>query len=180
MNSKKRISNNVTTPLKKSLLNKFLQRHKASVDNTAGFSLTELILVIVILALVSAVAIPKMGEITNNARRSATEKEMMELVRAIIGDASQGFRGYYDDMGRLPVDGAPGLVELYTQDAQADYDPLTQTGWNGPYIDVRERDGNIDILYDAWGNAYVYAAGAATITSTGGGGGNIVVNIKNS
>ncbi|MBU1862121.1 MAG: prepilin-type N-terminal cleavage/methylation domain-containing protein [Candidatus Omnitrophica bacterium] len=140
--------------------------------HSRGFSLTELILVIVILAIIAAVAIPKMGEIAENARISATEKEMMELVRAIIGDPETGFQGYLDDIGSLPTQ----LSNLYSSSGESPYNPFTKTGWNGPYIDQRKRDilGDggeleLDILYDAWDQPYVpdFVGSPSTITSDG-------------
>ena len=148
-----------------------------------GFTLIELVLVILLLSILSSVAIPKLGDFIQNARIVASKKEMRELARAIVGDPDEGLLGFQDDNGALPAN----LSDLINRGTYDSFNPFTSTGWDGPYVGTKvDSDGNIDILFDAWGNAYVYDAGAGTITSKGqdglvGGTGpdaDIVVNLN--
>jgi len=155
-----------------------------------GYSLIELVIVIVVLAILAAVAIPTVGNLMTSSKIKATEKEMMELVHAIVGDPEAGILGFVDEMGDLP----DNVAALYSIGTSSPYNPFTRTGWNGPYIDMRRKDvdgnGSIgateyDILYDAWSNDYVYDKAAKTVTSwgpdggdDGGGDDDIVVDIE--
>lgn len=157
-----------------------------------GYTLAELVIVLIIVAILAAVAIPTIGNMMTNAKISSSEKEMTELARALVGDADKELLGFVDEVGKWPA----ALTALYAIGSESPYNPFTRTGWNGPYIDLRkkdvDRDGSIgateyDVLYDAWGNAYDYDDTAKTITSYGsdgaaGGSGSaadIVINIEN-
>ena len=139
----------------------------------SGFTLVELVMVIALLGVVAAVAVPKLSGVLEEARRSATLEEMSALRGAIIGDdasVSAGHpvsRGYEGDVGALPS----SLADLVTRPGGvAAWDRYTQTGWNGPYI-----DSGGGYATDAWGNAYTYNSGQRTITSSAGGGTAITV-----
>ncbi len=132
-----------------------------------GFTLIELVIVMVVLAIVAAVAIPRMGDVAENSKITTTKEEMRRLKVAILGDPSLSSagkltsRGYSGDVGALP--GA--LVDLTIKPGSVSvYNKFTRLGWNGPYVD----SANGDFLKDAWGANYTYNAGARTITSTGG------------
>jgi prepilin-type N-terminal cleavage/methylation domain-containing protein len=131
-----------------------------------GFTLIELVIIIVVLGIVAAVAIPKFGSLTENARINATKEEMLTLKKAIVGDprVTAGGRyinrGFEGDVGHPPAN----LTELAVKpDSLAAYDKFTRIGWNGPYIDSAGQE----YMNDAWGNAYVYDRVARTITATG-------------
>lgn len=132
--------------------------------NRKGFTVIELVIVIIILGILMAFAIPKINDVVASGKVSTTEAEMSEIVTAIIGDVNTGHHGFVQDMRRYPTT----LSELYT-DTGDTWNPATQIGWSGPYIETEDRDGNgtYDILEDAWGNAYAYNSGAKTITSYG-------------
>ncbi|MEE9442906.1 MAG: prepilin-type N-terminal cleavage/methylation domain-containing protein [candidate division Zixibacteria bacterium] len=135
--------------------------------NSSGFTLIELIIVIIVLGIVAAVAIPKMGDVSQNSKTNATRTEMLTLKRAIIGNpqviagnrhANPGFEG---DVGHPPIT----LSELAIKpDSIATYDRFLHRGWNGPYVDSA---GN-DYLKDAWDVAYIYDGINRKITSAGG------------
>lgn len=139
----------------------------ASVRFERGFTLIEIVMVVVVLGILAAIVVPRMGGLSENSRITATKSEMLMLKRAIIGNSSitAGGRyldaGFQGDMGRPPVN----LAELAVKpDSVTAYDKFTRIGWNGPYID--SADG--DYLTDAWGTPYVYDPSARTILSVGG------------
>ena len=134
----------------------------------AGFTLVELVIIIVILGILAAVAIPQLADMSGSAKTTATRKEMGELRRALVGSpeivaggrpVAAGFQG---DVGRLPG----RLSDLTVRpDSVPPYDRLARYGWNGPYIDPS--GGNY--LSDAWGVPYVYDPDARILLSVGGG-----------
>lgn len=128
-----------------------------------GFTLIEVILVILIIGIMASVALRSMQPAVGRARVEATMQEMDLLARAIIGDANQiqdGIRtdfGYVGDVGALP----PDLDALVTN-------PGGYSTWEGPYILNSFVEDPDDYKKDAWGDLYTYTGGV-TITSTGGG-----------
>lgn len=136
-------------------------------SGSAGFTLIEIVIVIIILGIIAAVAIPRFGDVSENAKTTTTKEEMMRLKVAIIGDASLKAggkyvnKGYLGDVGSVPT----ALVDLAVKPgAVAVYNNFTGLGWNGPYMD----SAGGEYLNDAWGTAYTYSAAGRTITSTGG------------
>ncbi len=139
----------------------------ASRLGASGFTLVELVIIIVILGILAAVAIPKFGDMSESSKDVATRKEMNELRRAIVGspDAVAGGRlvnaGFEGDVGHLPT----RLEDLVTRpDSIVPYDRLTRLGWNGPYIDGTGGS----FLADAWGTPYQYDPGLRQLQSVGG------------
>ena len=136
-------------------------------SGSAGFTLIEIVIVIIVLGIIAAVAIPRFGDVSENAKAASTKEEMMRLKLAIIGDASITSGGKYVNKGFLGDAGfvPAALVDLVVKPgALAVYNNFTGLGWNGPYID----SSGGDYLIDAWGVAYSYNAAGRTITSTGG------------
>ena len=134
--------------------------------NSNGFTLIELVIIIVVLGIVAAVAVPRMGSLTENSKISVTREEMRLIKEAIVGNPKLISGGEYIDRGFLGDVGYPpsSLVDLVKKpDSIPAYDKFSRTGWNGPYLDSTENK----YLYDAWDSAYSYNPAARTITAPG-------------
>lgn len=152
-----------------------------------GFTLLELIMVIILIGIVAASAIMFIGKVLEQQSVDLTLKDMQNLNHAIVGNpdlVEGGVRnsfGYAGDMGVLPPTsgtctstcGSCGFVELVTQCGRptwlSDADlPGTGYGWRGPYIDAKQDDDSRYLaLLDGWGNYYAYNAATGQITSYG-------------
>lgn len=131
-----------------------------------GFTLIELVIIIVVLGIVAAVAIPKIGSVLENSRVSATTDEMNRLKRSIVGNPQAIAGGRYSDRGFEGDVGFPPaqLTDLVRRpDSIPAYNRITRRGWNGPYID----SSNQGYKYDAWDSLYRYSSTERTLVSTG-------------
>jgi general secretion pathway protein G len=107
-------------------------RRKIAID-CRGFSLIEMLVVMIIIGLLAALVGPRLFGKVGTARRQATKAQI-----TMLGTALDAFRL---DVGRYPETGegldalrvAPGGIET----------------WDGPYIDK-------EIPKDPWKNDYVY------------------------
>ncbi len=133
------------------------------IKKDSGFTLMELVIVIVILSILSLVAMQSYSKRAERQRAESTIAEMEAIKMAIVGDADKiqsGVRtdfGYVGDVGGLPA----ALTALVT-------DPGIGN-WNGPYMETDFVDNPTDYLYDAFGQAYVYSAATLSIYSPGAG-----------
>lgn len=98
-----------------------------------AFTLIELLLVLVILAVLAAVVVPKFTRRSEQARITAATTDLSNTEVALDS--------FEVDNGRYPT-AQEGLAALVTQ-------PAGLTTWKGPYL--KRSIGN-----DPWGNPYVY------------------------
>ncbi len=99
----------------------------------SGFTLVELLLVLVLLGILAALVLPKFTGRTEQARITAAQTQISSFGTAL--DA------YEVDTGSYPR-GAEGLNSLIAQ-------PADVTNWRGPYL----KDA---IPMDPWGKPYLY------------------------
>lgn len=145
-----------------------------------AFTLIEIVMVIVLLGIIAAVAVPRFIDFSRTARVNVTKQKLEALRKAVVGDPSVAAGGTYSSRGyRGDVGSMPSTLSLLTSHTVT-WNRYTKTGYNGPYIDIGS-----DPFRDAWGNNFVYnsAATPPTITSYGpngasGGGDDIVVELR--
>ncbi|MDH4157889.1 MAG: type II secretion system protein GspG [candidate division Zixibacteria bacterium] len=137
--------------------------HQLTSENgRRGFTLVEVVVVIILLGIIAAVAVGRLTTSLETARVEQTKAEMEALARAIVGNPdvySNGARtdfGYVGDIGALPFT----LDNLLT-------DPGYAT-WNGPYLTAGP--GGDAYKRDAWNADYVYVD---TLLRSVGSGSNI-------
>jgi general secretion pathway protein G len=97
-----------------------------------GFTMVELLLVVVILGVLAAIVMPKFTGRSEQARVTAARTQIANFGVAL--NTFEVDNGYYP-RGR---DGLQSLVQR----------PADAQNWNGPYID--------SIPNDPWGNPYIY------------------------
>jgi general secretion pathway protein G len=106
-----------------------LHRHRVR----DGFTLVEMLLVLVILAVLAAIVIPKFSGRSEQAKVTAAKSQISSIELAL--DAFEVDNGFYPK-------GNAGLTALIET-------PSGAQNWKGPYL----KKG---IPLDPWGNAYVY------------------------
>jgi general secretion pathway protein G len=99
---------------------------------TVAFTLVEMLLVLVILAVLAAIVIPKFSGRSQQAKTTAAHSDISGMEVAL--DAFEVDNGYYPQ-------GGAGLNALVDQ-------PSNAPNWKGPYLK--------SLRPDPWGNAYVY------------------------
>lgn len=129
----------------------------------SGFTLIELIAVVVIAGILAAVAATQLSPVSQKGRVDETFEEMNRLAHAIAGDPDlyggnhRTAFGYVGDVGALPAT----LEALRTN-------PGGYATWKGPYIQSDYSQFPDDFKQDAWGSAYLYSGGIS-LASVGSG-----------
>jgi general secretion pathway protein G len=134
-------------------------------DRTGGFTLVELLVVLVILSMIMGLVGPRVLSYLTDARARSAKLQISNL--------SASLDLFLLDVGRYPLKGE-GLQALVER-------PVNLRGWNGPYL---QQD---HLPLDPWGNAYEYRApdqtGRYEIVSLGAdgrrGGANEAADIAN-
>ncbi len=140
----------------------------------AGFTLTEVLVAVAVLAVLAGAAVPVTGKVLRAGRISATKQEMAGLAKAI--------RAYGTDYGHSPArlmwgrfpaenTGGGAYPAILGRDLEEDlagvgWDLAYRQGWNGPYIqgeDVTTDAAGVgtpvtvrSYQIDAWDRYYVY------------------------
>jgi general secretion pathway protein G len=123
--------------------------HRARLTREAGYTLTEMLVVLAIIALIAAVLTPGILGQLGRARAKSAQMQLETIAAAV-----ETFRS---DVSRYPTD-SEGLNGLVSQPGGVD-------GWAGPYLKGAK------MLQDPWGRPVVYKADpngvAFTVTSLG-------------
>ncbi len=106
------------------------KREKMNTSGQHGFTLVELLLVLVILALIAGLVLPGIIGKAESAKAKAASSQISRI--------SMSVESFYLDTGNTPA----SLEELVNE-------PSGVSGWNGPYI-------KNSLLNDPWGQAYKY------------------------
>lgn len=109
-------------------------------DQKSGFTLIEIMLVVIIIGILAAMIVPNIAGRSEQARRTAARTD-------IESNLSTALDLYRMDAGRYPTT-EQGLSALITAPA-ASPQPAQ---WNGPYLKKKK------IPKDPWGHDYVYVS----------------------
>ena len=101
---------------------------------TAGFTLIELMLVVIIIGALVAMVMPRLAGRSEQAKTSAAKADIMTNI-------ATGLRLYELDNGQYPTTAEGGLQALLTK-------PSSAANWNGPYLEKKP--------VDPWGREYQY------------------------
>lgn len=108
----------------------FKRNYKMHRSGQRGFTLVELLLVLVILALIAGLVLPGIIGKAESAKAKAASSQISRI--------SMSVESFYLDTGNTPS----SLDELVNE-------PSGVAGWNGPYI-------KNSLLKDPWGKPYQY------------------------
>ena len=104
--------------------------------NQKGFTLIELMLVVIIIGALTAMVMPRLAGRTEQAKVSAAQAD-------VSANIATALKLYELDNGRYPSNEDGSLQALFTK-------PGNATNWNGPYLEKKP--------VDPWGHEYQYKA----------------------
>lgn len=99
----------------------------------SGFTLIEIIIVVIIMSMIAALVVPKLFKKVEKSKQQITKTQIVMIENAI--------KMFKLDTGRYPST-EEGLNALLVK-------PNNVTNWDGPYLEK-------GIPKDPWGNAYTY------------------------
>ncbi len=105
----------------------------------SGFTLVEIMLVVIIIGVLAAMVVPRFAGRTEQAKVARTKSDIM-----VIGSALDL---YELDLGKYPG----SLSELVSKDPPAGLTEAEKSQWNGPYL----KKG---LPKDPWGHDYQYVS----------------------
>ncbi len=114
---------------------------KLNIKSNAGFTLIEMLVVLVIIGLLAGLVGPKLF--------TKVDSSKVQTAQAQIKMLKGSLETLRLDLGRFPTE-AEGLALLNTPPA----DEKLRARWRGPYLDE-------DLPNDPWGNAYLYSVPGA-------------------
>ena len=106
-------------------------------SSVRGFTLIEIMLVVIIISALAAIVVPNLG--------GRSEQAKVAVAKADISNIATALKLYELDNGTFPTT-SQGLAALRERPSSSP----TPRNWNGPYL---EKDP-----VDPWGEAYVYAS----------------------
>ena len=102
----------------------------------SSFTLMEMVVVIIIIALLASIVGPNLYKKMTQASASTTKAQIKTLSNAVLD--------YRLDTGKL-IDGGSGLEELIRNVSGSEK-------WDGPYLNTKK------LPKDGWGNEFIYSA----------------------
>ncbi|HPP66699.1 MAG TPA: type II secretion system protein GspG [bacterium] len=110
----------------------------------SGFTLMEIVCVIVIISMLAAVSLPSIHKARNKAAIVKT--------KAIISSIEAAVLMYQTDMGNFPESNGSSQILI-----QALMGPFHDENWKGPYMRFKEKDmDDAKNIIDSWGNPLIY------------------------
>lgn len=125
-------------------MRRLVSRDRGRLSREGGYTLTEMLVVLAIIALIAAVLTPGILGQLGRARAKSAQMQLDTIAAAV-----ETFRS---DVSHYPTD-AEGLSALVAQPGGVD-------GWTGPYIKSSK------LLQDPWGRPIVYKAEPSGISFT--------------
>lgn len=120
---------------------------KSTKKGQNGFTLVEIMIVLVILGLLIAVALPKVSQVLSTGKINATRTSLSSLAKAIksFNADTSVWPGNISDL-IVPIAAAKPCYNTKTL-SSASYTPVQVKNWKGPYMDGTTNE----ISVDAWG-----------------------------
>ena len=96
-----------------------------------GFTLIEMLVVVVVIAILAAIVLPKFQDQSRRSKESALKSDLAQIRSSVA--TFQADTGYYPKaLADLAASSAAGVSGAY--DASGAAQTITATDWHGPYI----------------------------------------------
>lgn len=106
------------------------------IRHAPGFTLIEVLFVVIILGLIAALVVPRLGK--------AFSRGQVETMRAQVRSLANAVEEFRADVGRYPTE-QEGLAALIVKPQE-----IEKTRWSGPYLNQAK------VPVDAWGRPFIY------------------------